>query len=92
MGRKAGGGGEARSQQLIFVWIALIAFYCFNYQNTCGYEFSGYIKIPLGERSSYSFNDVWLLGQGYVILGEMLCICDREGEKALDPFQSDDMD
>jgi hypothetical protein len=41
----------------------------------------GYIKIPLGESSSYIFK---------AILGERLYICvDRKGEKALDSFQSD---
>jgi hypothetical protein len=52
--------------------------------------FSGYIKSVLGERSSYAFNDFWLLDQGDAILGERLCICvERKGEKALDPFQND---
>lgn len=40
--------------------------------------------------SFYSFNDFWLLDQGYTILGEKFLICiDRKGEKTLDPFQND---
>ena len=56
----------------------------------CGYEFGGYTKIPLGERSSYTSKDFWLLNQRQATWGERLCICvDKKGEKALNPFQSD---
>ena len=90
MQNKVGDSEKALSQQIIFVQVALIALNCFNYQNTCGDEFGGCIKIPLGERSRYTFNDFWLLEQGHAILEERLCICvDKKGEKALDPFQSD---
>jgi hypothetical protein len=59
----------------------------FHYQDEYDYEFGGYIKIPLGERSSYIFNDFQLLDQGHIILVEHLSIfVDRKGEKALDPF------
>jgi hypothetical protein len=44
----------------------------------------------MGERSSYTFKDFWLLNQRQATWGERLCICvDKKGEKALNPFQSD---
>ena len=49
---KTGDSEDTLPQQIIFVQIALIALNCFNYQNARGHEFGGYIKIPLGERSS----------------------------------------
>lgn len=44
-------------------------------------------KIPLGERSSYTFNDFQLLDQEHAILGEGLYICgDRKGRKDYGPL------
>jgi hypothetical protein len=69
---------DALSQQVIVVEIALI---CFDYQNDWGNDFAGYVKVLLGERSSYTLNEFRLLDQGHAILEEKLCFCiDREGE------------
>jgi hypothetical protein len=70
--------------------ICLDCFNCFTYQNERDYEFGGFIIIPMGERSSYNFNNLWLLDQEHATLAERFCICvDRKGEKALGLFQSD---
>ena len=56
--------------------MALIALNCFDYQNECGYEFGGYVKVPLGERSSYTLNEFQLLDQGHAIWGrKALYLC-----------------
>jgi hypothetical protein len=41
---------------------------CFDYQNECGYEFGGFVKVPLREWPSYMFNEFYLLNQGNAIL------------------------
>jgi hypothetical protein len=43
--------GGSRSTVLL-VNICFFALNCFIYQNECGFEFGGYIKISLGERLS----------------------------------------
>lgn len=41
-------------------------------KNVYSYEFDGYIKTLLGERSRYTFNDFQLLDEGHSTLGERL--------------------
>jgi hypothetical protein len=54
-------------------WAISPALNCFYYQNECGYEFGGYVKVPLRARSSYTLNGFQLLDQEHAILGESIC-------------------
>ena len=58
---KGQGTVEARSQQIIFVQIALIALNCFDYQDEYSYEFGGCVEVNMGERSGNTLNEFWLL-------------------------------
>jgi hypothetical protein len=53
----------------------------------CIYKFGGYIEILLGERSSYTFNDSWLLDQGYAILRERLCVLNVKEKRFWTPYR-----